>query len=149
MDTKSGVILATNELDTTVLPASEMLAGYKKQSTAERGFRFLKDPRCLATALYLKTPERMMALLMVMTICLLVYAALEYRIRQALHVQQETFPDHKGPPGQTPTVRWIFHDFVGLHVLLGAGTAPLVWNLNTQHQLVLRLLGAAYEARYS
>ena len=149
LDTKSCFILATNELDTTVLPASEMLAGYKKPSTAERGFRFLKDPRFLATALYLKKPERMMALLMVMTICLLVYAALEYRIRQALHVQQETFPDHKGPPGQTPTVRWIFHYLVGIHVLLGAGTAPLVLNLNTQHRLVLRLLGAAYEALYS
>jgi transposase len=124
LDTKSCFILATNELDTTVLPAAEMLAGYKKQSTAERGFRFLKDPRFLATALYLKKPERIMALLMVMTICLLVYAALEYRIRQALHVQQETFPDQKGQPGQTPTMRWIFHYFVGIHVLLGAGRPP-------------------------
>ena len=35
----------------------------------------------------------MMALLMVMTICLLVYAALEYRLRQALYGQQGTFPD--------------------------------------------------------
>ena len=90
-----------------------------------------------------------MALLMVMTICLLVYAALEYRLRQALHGQQETFPDQKGQPVQTPTMRWIFHYFVGIHVLLGAGADPLVLNLNAQHQLVLRLLGAAYEALYS
>ena len=72
MDTKSGVILATNERATTVLPASAMLAGDKQPSTAARGFRFLKDPRFLATARYLKKPERMMALLMVMTIWLLV-----------------------------------------------------------------------------
>jgi transposase len=149
LDTKSYFILATNELDTTVLPAAEVLAGYKKQSTAERGFRFLKDPRFLATALYLKKPERIMALLMVMTICLLVYAALEYRLRQALQGQQETFPDQKGQPVQTPTMRWIFHYFVGIHVLLGVGAAPLVLHLNAQHQLVLRLLGTAYEALYS
>jgi transposase len=149
VETKSCFILATNELDTTALPAAEVLAGYKKQSTAERGFRFLKDPRFLATSLYLKKPERIMALLMVMTICLLVYAALEYRIRQALQGQQETFPDQKGQPVQTPTMRWIFHYFVGIHVLLGVGAAPLVLNLNAQHQLVLRLLGAAYEALYS
>ena len=37
-----------------------------------------------------------MALLMVMTVCLRVYAALEYRIRQALQRQQETLPDQKG-----------------------------------------------------
>jgi hypothetical protein len=50
----------------------------------ERGFRFRKDPQFLAASLYLKKPERIMALLMVMTVCLLGYAALEYRIRQAL-----------------------------------------------------------------
>lgn len=149
LETKSCFILATNELDTTALPAAEVLAGYKKQSTAERGFRFLKDPRFLAASLYLKKPERIMALLMVMTICLLVYEALEYRIRQALRVQQETVPDQKGQPVQTPTMRWIFHYFVGIHVLLGAGAAPLMLHLNAQHQLVLRLLGAAYEALYS
>jgi transposase len=148
-ETKSCFILATNELETTALPAAEVLAGYKKQSTAERGFRFLKDPRFLAASLYLKKPERIMALLMVMTICLLVYAALEYRIRQALQGQQETFPDQKGQPVQTPTMRWSFHYFVGIHVLLGVGAAPLVLHLNAQHQLVLRLLGAAYEALYS
>ena len=43
-----------------------------------------------------------MALLMVMTVCLLVYAALEYRIRQALRSQHETFPDQKGRPIQHP-----------------------------------------------
>ena len=39
-----------------------------------------------------------MALLMVMTVCLLVYAALEYRIRTALKEHEATFPDQKGQP---------------------------------------------------
>ena len=39
-----------------------------------------------------------MALLMVMTVCLLVYAALQYCIRQALKAHQATFPDQKGKP---------------------------------------------------
>ena len=54
-----------------------------------------------------------MALLMVMTICLLVYAALEYRIRTALKEHAATFPDQKGKRIQNPTARWVFHDFVG------------------------------------
>jgi transposase len=110
-------MLATNELDTTALPASELLAGYKQQSTAERGFRFLKAPRFLATALSLKKPERIMALLMVRTSCLLVHAALEYRLRQARQVPQATWPDQKGQLVQTPTMRGSFHYFVGIHVL--------------------------------
>ena len=90
-----------------------------------------------------------MALLMVMTVCLLVYAALEYRIRQALQRQQETFPDQKGRQIPNPTARWVFHAFVGIHVLMGAAPEPLVLNLHAAHQLVLRLLGTAYAALYS
>lgn len=41
----------------------------------ERGFRFLKDPMFLASTLFLKKAQRIMALLFVMTLCLLVYAA--------------------------------------------------------------------------
>ena len=85
--------MATNELDDTQLPPQKLLEGYKGQGHAERGFRFLKDPRFLASSLYLKKPERIMALLMVMTVCLLVYAALEYRIRNALKDHGATFPN--------------------------------------------------------
>jgi transposase len=49
-----------------------------------------------------------MALLMVMTVCLLVYAALEYRIRKALQDHDATFPNQKGQPVQYPTARWVF-----------------------------------------
>jgi transposase len=149
LDAKSCFLLATNVCDPSELPAAEILTRYKSQSMPERSFRFLKDPRFLASSLYLKRPERIMALLMVMTLCLLVYAALEYRIRQALRGQQETFPDQKGRPSQQPTARWIFHAFVGIHVRLRAGATPLVLNLNTSHQLVLKLLGTSYEALYT
>lgn len=72
---QSCCILATNELDATQLSPQAFLEGYKGQQHAERGFRFVKDPRFLASSLSRKKPERIMALLMVMTVCLLVYAA--------------------------------------------------------------------------
>jgi transposase len=54
---QSCFILATNELDATQLSAQEVLEAYKGQKHAERGFRFLKDPRFLASTLYLKNPS--------------------------------------------------------------------------------------------
>lgn len=54
-------VLATNELDAQRLPAPEVLTGYKGQAHAEKGFRFLKHPEFLASALFLKKPERIMA----------------------------------------------------------------------------------------
>jgi transposase len=148
IDQHSCFILATNELDETQLAAHEVLHGYKGQQHAERGFRFLKDPQFLAASLYLKKPERIMALLMVMTVCLLVYAALEYRIRKALKAQEATFPDQKGKFTQTPTARWVFHSFVGIHLLCQAGQWPVVLNLTEEHQNLLRLLGQPYRRLY-
>jgi transposase len=148
VDQHSCFILATNELDAMLLPPPELLQGYKGQSHAECGFRFLKDPQFLASSLYLKKPERIMALLMVMTVCLLVYAALEYRIRKALKDHGATFPDQKGQPTQNPTARWVFHSFVGIHVLLIPQQWPIVLNLAEEHRNLLQLLGTRYAWLY-
>ena len=89
-----------------------------------------------------------MALLMVMTVCLLVYAALEYRLRQALKGQEATFPDQKGKRIPNPTARWVFHYFVGIHLLCQAGQWPMVLNLTEEPQNLLRLLGQPYMRLY-
>lgn len=57
----------------------------------------------LANTLYLKKVERIMALLMVMTVCLWVYAALEHRIRKTL--KQRTRPNGPGFARSLPCAR--------------------------------------------
>lgn len=142
-------ILATNEMDSQTLSDAEVLHTYKRQAQAERGFRFLKDPRFQAHTLFLKSPQRIMALLMVMTVCLLVYAALEYRLRQALATTGTTVPDQTGKPTQRPTMRWVFQFFAGVHVLLIEGQQTMVLNLTPAQQQVIQLLGPAYQAFYT
>ena len=141
-------VLATNELDASCLPPLELLEAYQGQQHAERGFRFLKSPEFLAASLYLKKPERIMALLMVMTVCLLVYAALEYRIRRTLSEQGATFPNQKGKRIQNPTARWVFHYFMGIHLLCQVGEWPQVLNLTEEHGNLLKLLGQPYMQFY-
>ena len=68
-------MLATHELDETQRSPQAVVHGDKGQGHAARGCRFLQAPQFLAAALYLTKPERIMALLMVMTVCLFVYAA--------------------------------------------------------------------------
>ena len=110
---------------------------------AERGFRFLKDPEFLAASLYLKKPERIMALLMVMTVCLLVYAALEYRIRQALHEHDATFPNQKGKrrkiqrPGGYFIILWDSSPH--------SQAVADVLNLTDEHCNLLKLLENVYD----
>ena len=133
----------------SALSDEQLIAAYKDQQKVERGFRFLKDPMFMASTLYLKSPQRIMALMMVMTLCLLVYAALEYRIREALKQTNETFPNQKGKPVDNPTARWVFQFFAGIHVLIIGQVCELVLNLNQYHAALLKLLGERYEELYS
>lgn len=150
---RSCFILATNELDEGVLTDPEVLRAYKGQSSkVERGFRFLKDPMFLASTLYLKRVERVMALLMVMTVCLLVYAALEYRIRQTLAEHEESVPDQKGKPTSRPTAKWVFELFMDVHLLTITAEKTirrLVLNVREELGRLLKLMGPAYMELYS
>jgi len=150
---RSCFILATNELDEELLGDEEVLRAYKGQSSkVERGFRFLKDPMFLASTLYLKRVERIMALLMVMTVCLLVYAALEHRIRQSLAEHEESVPDQKGKPSRQPTAKWVFELFMDVHLLTIATEKTirtLVLNLREELKTLLKLMGSDYMELYS
>ena len=148
IDQHSCFILATHDLDEGQFSAPAVLAGYTGQAQAERGFRFLKEPQFLASSLSLKKPERIMALLMVMTVCVLVYAALEYRIRTVLKKQEATVPDQKGKRIQNPTARWVFHSFVGIHVLYIPGQGLMILTLTDEHPHLLHLLGKRYAWLY-
>ena len=90
-----------------------------------------------------------MALMMVMTLCLLVYAALEYRIRGELKKYDATFPDQKGEAVADPSARWVFQYFSGIHVLAIIQKQVLVLNMNEHHTALPRLLDPKYEMLYS
>jgi transposase len=146
-------IIATNELDLERLSAAEMLANYTDQGvTVERGFRFLKDPLFFAHSLFLKKPERIMALVMIMCIALLIYVLAERQLRLALEQNNETIPDQKGKPTQQPTLRWVFQTFEGLDVLSvrvdDQTILRQVLNLRLVHLKVLQLLGPHVQKCY-
>jgi transposase len=82
LNQKGLFIVATNELDADKLPLEEMLRGYKSQVRIERGFRFLKDPQRGPS--FWRVRSGPVASFMVMTLCLPVYSALEWRIREGL-----------------------------------------------------------------
>lgn len=145
-------ILATNELDAERLPTEEMLGAYKGQAVGpERGFRFLKDPLFFADSLFLKSPQRIMALVMVMGLALLIYALAEHKLRTALQAKGESVPNQAGKPTQRPTMRRIFQMFEGIDLLVistPAGVQQQVLNLKPVHHQILRLLGSTVEKCY-
>ena len=82
-------ILMTNELDSEKLKDTDVLTKYKEQISVETKFRWLKNPTVIE-GIWLKNPNRVMALGYVFLIGLLVYCLLERRIRKNL--SKETKP---------------------------------------------------------
>jgi transposase len=95
----------------------------------------------MANTLLLKSPKRIMALTMIMTLCLLIDGALEYRIRQSLQQHQQTFPTQLGTTTTKPTARWMLQFFAGIPVLLINSRREVILNCNEYHDQLLKLLG--------
>ncbi len=146
-DTKGKYIIATNQINHKLLSNQEVIKGYKEQSRVERGFRFIKDPQFVASNFFVKKPERLEALVFVMTLCLTIYDSLEYKIRAALKKENQTIKNQIGKPKQNPTTRWIFQLFKGIHVLYDLDE-EVVLNIKDVHRKILDLLGENYKKYY-
>jgi transposase len=148
---KAAFIVATNILDAQRLSPEQVISTYKEQGGVERGFRFLKDPLFLASSIFVKKPERVIALSFVMVLCLLVYRLAEHLLRRQLVATEQTLPNQINKPTNRPTMRWIFQCFEGidlLHIRIGSHWHTQVLGLQALHQRVLRLLGPAYSQFY-
>jgi transposase len=74
-----------------------------------------------------------------MTLCLLIYAILERKIRTILTTVALFFKNQLGKDTQKPTANWIFQSFVGIHVL----------QINEKNKLILNIKQARRNFYYN
>jgi transposase len=146
---KKGIFILSSNDCSDEFDMLSMLENYKSQQSVERGFRFLKSPDFLTSSLFLKKPERIEALLMVMTSCLMIYAALEHLIRKKLKEKELYFQSMKNKPTQKPTARWVFQCFAGIDELCINEQQKIILNLKSRHEVILNCLGQQYWDFYS
>ena len=132
-------IIATNVLDSQELSDDSMLREYKAQQSCERGFGFLKDPLFFADSIFLKSPERIESMGMIMGLCLLVYTLAQRQIRNALKESKSTIKNQLGKATNSPTLRWIFQCFHCIH-LMTLNQEEHISNWNKDRDFILRLL---------
>lgn len=137
---KGRFVLGTNQLDETQLPSMAILKEYKSQQNVEGGFRFLKDPWFMLDSFFVKTRERIEALMMCMALCLLVYNFAQYRVRKTLSESNETVPNQLGKPIKNPTVKWLFQCMEGIAIIKNDMMACIT-NLSNLRQQIIRLFG--------
>lgn len=149
---KGFFIIATNELDSEVLPIEKLLSVYKDgQQSVERGFRLLKDPRFMTSSVFLKKEERIVALGLVMCLSLLIYTLTQRKLRLELQKQGKTIPSQTGKPTKKPTMRWVYECFEGITIFyekIDETHHEFVLNMRQLHMDILRLLGITYQKIY-
>ncbi len=133
-------ILATNILDNNILTDREVLWEYKAQQSNERGFRFIKDPLFFTSSVFVKKPERVEAIGMIMGLCLLVYNLAQRKLRQQLEATNEGVKNQVKKLTNKPTMRWIFQMFQAVHLVMIDGEKQ-VSNLTQERQDILKHLG--------
>lgn len=147
LNRKGRFILATNELDKEHYRDDQILEEYKEQQNVEGGFRFLKDPWFMVDSIFLKLPKRIEALMMVMTLCLMIYNLGQYKLREQLKAHQTSLPNQLGKEVSNPTLKWIFQIMEGIDVVyfynesLTHTVREVITNLNKLRRKIIALFG--------
>ncbi len=146
---KGKFIIASNDVK---IDSNEALKEYKGQQSVERGFRFLKDPLFFASSVFLKKPERIVSLGMIMVLSLLVFSVAQFKLRKALKEQKESIPNQLGKPTMKPTMRRVFQMFDGITVLIVLENQVEkivgILNLTEIQKKILALMGEDYKKMY-
>ena len=144
-------ILATNQLDASALSNQEMLIEYKNQIHTEGGFRFIKSDTFEVSNVFLKNPNRIQALMMIMTLCLMVYNLAGYFLHQALESNKDSIPNQLKKATNKPTMAHVFKLFRGVQVMkinFGSYRQEIVTNMNHLLWKIVRYFGSFAEKIY-
>lgn len=131
-------ILATNR---DGMSAQTILDTYKEQDKVERGFLFIKDKSFHCNRIYLNKPQRIDALMMIMTMSLLIYNLGQHQLREKLKAEDATVPNQLGKPTQQPTLCWIFIMLRGISCAYMRGEYVGVINISEREKDIINLMG--------
>ena len=119
-----------------------VLEAYKDQHGIERNFGFLKDP-VIVNSLFLKRPERIEALGLVLLIALLLWRLMERAMRRHVVETQRLLVGWDNRPTDRPTAFMMTTKFEGVLVLTIGRQRRLLRPLSEVQQAYLRALGLA------
>jgi len=140
-------ILATNQLEKKELSSDNILIKYKEQQAPERGFRFIKDPLFFADSVFLKSPERIETMAMLMGLCLLVYSIGQRELRKNLESHKTGLKNQLNKLTNHPTYRWIFQCFQGIHYVILSGIEQII-NLTKDRRDILSFFPISCQKYY-
>ncbi len=146
-------IVATNILDADELSAEQALVEYKKQSSCESAFKFFKNDTFQMNKIFLKRPPRIAAMMMILNLAVAVAHLVEYNLRTALQVNNDSVPDKAKKPTQKLTFALLAFHMVGVGVVtIGLENSPqrqsLMTTVSSLQKKLIKYFGSVAEAIY-
>jgi transposase len=120
--------------------APEVLQAYKEQHGVEQNFAFLKDP-VIVNSLFLKKPERIEALGLVLLLALLLWRLVERALRVHVETTGKPLPGWDKRETQKPTAFMMMTKFAAVMVIKVGTQRQLAQPLATVQQQYLLALG--------
>ncbi|MCG2795104.1 MAG: hypothetical protein L6427_04440 [Actinomycetia bacterium] len=122
-----------------------MLAAYKEQHGTRRNFGFLKDP-LIVNDIFLKRPDRIEVLGLILLTSLLVWNLMEHVMREYLKRTDSTIPGWNRQPTRKPTSFMMTTMFKGVLVLEADGRWYFTAPLTSEQEGYVRALGLTEES---
>jgi transposase len=119
--------------------AEKILRTYKEQYGIENNFSFLKDDQ-IVNAIFLKLPERIEALGLILLIALLVWRLMEHTMRTELETTDTDLPGWDNKPTTRPTAYMMTWKFRGIIVLRIGEERRLAQPLSATQEAFLKAL---------
>ena len=113
---------------------------YKEQHGVEQNFAFLKDP-LIVNSLFLKKPERIEALGLVLLLALLLWRLVERALRLHVETTGSTLPGWDKKATQKPTAFMMMTKLAAVMVIKGGGQRQLAQPWSTVQQAYLDARG--------
>ena len=120
--------------------AGDVLRAYKEQHGIEQNFGFLKDP-LMVNSLFLKKPERIEALGLVLLLALLLWRLMERSLRRYVETTGTTLPGWDKKETTRPTAFMMMTKFTAVTVLKVGPQRQLARALSAVQQQYLAALG--------
>jgi transposase len=120
--------------------AGDVLRAYKEQYGVEQNFAFLKDP-VIVNSLFLKKPERIEALGLVLLLALLLWRLVERTLRVHVETTGQPLTGWDKKATQKPTAFMMMTKFAAVMVLKVGGQRHLAQPLSAVQQAYLDALG--------
>ena len=144
---RSFFVVATNDVARDWEPG-ELLKQYKSQCRVERGFRFLKDPEFFADSIFLSKNERIQSLFTIMTLSLVVFSGLEWKLQNEMKVTETKLKNQLGKPVDKISLRFVFQQFEDFMISVYVDGYRIFDRLTEQQNKILKLLGQEYLTAY-